>query len=327
MTTTTIPAVTADDHHVTVPTTPPKLIVKQHDASSSFNVTDNTRVLRDLTRARALTVRDRTRQIQRLEKFLESSGIKLSSVVSNLLGVSSRMMLDALVAGERDPQVLSALAQGRLKAKIPELIEALNGRFSDHHAMMVRAHLKQIDTFTECIDAFTLEIEAAMEPFQAARDALETIPGISTRIAEVIIAETGGDMSVFPTAGHLASWAGVCPGSNESAGRVKSSHILPGNKHLKAALGTAAMAAAHSKTSYLAVKYRRIAARRGPMKAVVALEHTILTAVWNMLTTGEIYQDLGLDHYTSLNPDRLKNRALKQLHNLGYEVTITHAAA
>lgn len=294
---------------------------------ASFVPPEPIRVLRDLTRARALTVRDRTRQIQRLEKFLESSGIKLSSVVSDLLGVSSRMMLDALVAGERDPQVLSALAQGRLKAKIPELIEALNGRFSDHHAMMVRAHLKQIDTFTECIDAFTIEIEAAMEPFQLARDALETIPGVSQRVAEVIIAETGGDMSVFPTAGHLASWAGVCPGSNESAGRVKSSHILPGNKHLKAALGTAAMAAAHSKNSYLAVKYRRIAARRGPIKAVVALEHTILTAVWNMLTTGETYLDLGIDHYAKLDPDQIKRRALKQLDSAGFDVVLTKRAA
>ena len=294
---------------------------------SSFVPPEPIRQLRDLTRARAVITADRAREIQRLEKFLESSGLKLSSVVSDLLGVSSRMMLDALVAGERDTLVLAALAQRRMKAKIPELIEALNGRFTDHHAMMVRTHLKVIDTFTQCIDAFTDEIETAIEPFRAARDSLETIPGVSKRVAEVVIAETGGDMNVFPTAGHLASWAGVSPGSNESAGRVKSSHILPGNKHLKAALGIAAMAASHSKSSYLAVKYRRIAARRGPIKAVVALEHSILTAVWNMLTTGETYLDLGVDHYTKLNPERLKRRAIKQLESVGFDVTLSPRAA
>ena len=285
------------------------------------------RELRDLTRARAIVVRDRTREVQRLEKFLESSGIKLSGIVTHLTGMSSRAMLDALVAGERDPNVLAALARGKLKPKIPELVEALTGRFGEHPTFLTRLYLKQIDAHTAMVEELTAKIEESMKPFRVAREHLVTIPGVSTLVADVIIAETGGNMDVFQTAGHLASWAGVCPGSNESAGRVKSSKTLPGNKYLKAALGTAALAASRSKNTYLSVKYRRIAARRGPMKAIVALEHSILTAVWNMLANGESYEDPGADHFTKLDPLKAKNRALRQLQNLGYEVVITPIAA
>ena len=285
------------------------------------------RELRDLTRARAIVVRDRTRQIQRLEKFLESSGIKLSSVVTSLTGMSSRAMLDALVAGERNPDVLAALARGKLKSKIPELVQALTGRFGEHHTFLTRLYLKQIDAHTAMVGDLTARIEESMEPFRLTREVLTTIPGVSTLVADVIIAETGADMNVFPTAGHLASWAGVCPGSNESAGRIKSSKTLPGNKYLKAALGIAALSASHSKDTYLSVKYRRIAARRGPIKAVVALEHNILTAVWNMLANGECYADPGADHFTKLDPLKTKNRAVRQLQTLGYEVVITPVAA
>lgn len=293
----------------------------------SFVPPEPIRELRDLTRARAIVVRDRTREIHRLEKFLESSGIKLSSVVTELTGTSSRAMLEALIAGERDPQVLASLAQKRLKSKTPELVEALIGRFGEHHAFMTRSHLDQIDALTLRVDAITARIEASMAPFRAIREALTTIPGVSARVADVIIAETGGDMTVFPTAAQLASWAGVCPGSNESAGRVKSTKILPGNKHLKAALGIAAIAATRSKNTYLSAKYRRIAARRGPLKAIVALEHSILTAVWNMLTTGECYNEPGADFFTRLDPTRARNRAVRQLYALGYEVSITPNAA
>lgn len=294
---------------------------------ASFVPPEPVRQLRDLTRARAIVVRDRTRQVQRLEKFLESSGIKLSAVVSGLTGVSSRAMLDALVAGERDPSVLAQLAKGTLRNKIPQLIDALHGRFTEHHAFMVGEYLTQIDTATGMIDRLTTRIEAAMEPFRSARDALTTIPGVSTTVADIIIAETGGDMSVFDTPGRLASWAGVCPGQNESAGRVKSSHTRPGDKYLKAALGIAALSASRSKGTYLAARYRRIAARRGPIKAVVAIEHTILTAVWHMLRNGEVYADPGADYYARLDPQRATNRALRQLRELGYEVTITPVAA
>ncbi len=162
-----------------------------------------------------------------------------------------------------------------------------------------------------------------IEPYGGFRDLIASIPGIGTGVADVIIAETGADMSRFPTAGHLASWAGTCPGSNESAGRVKSTNTRPGNPYLKGALGAAAMSAAQGKDTYLAAKYRRIASRRGPMKAIVAVEHAILIAIWHMATTGAFYDDPGGDYYNRLHPDRTKNRALTQLRDMGYNVTLT----
>ena len=292
----------------------------------SFVPPEPIRQLRDLTRARTAIVRERAREIQRLEKFLEDAGIKLSSVATDIAGVSGRAMLDALVAGERSPAVLADMAQRRLRSKIPELTEALNGRFGAHHAFLVRVHLNLIDGHTRAIEELTTHIEEEMIPFQGARDLMMTIPGISTKVADVIIAETGADMSRFPTAGHLASWAGTCPGSNESAGRVKSTHTRPGNPYLKGALGIAAMAAARSKNTYYSAKYRRIAARRGPIKAVVALEHAMLVAIWNMLQTGTIYHDPGDDFYTRRSPDKTKTRALNQLRDLGYTVTLESTA-
>ena len=294
---------------------------------ASFVPPEPIRELRDLTRARSIATRDRTREIQRLEKFLEGSGIKLSSVVSDLTGVSSRAMLEALIEGERNPEVLAGLAKGALKSKIPELIDALTGRFKEHHAFMARLHLDQIDAHSRIIDQLTTRLEKAMEPFRAAREFLATIPGVSLKIADVMIAEIGADMSRFETPGRLASWAGVCPGANESAGRIKSAHILPGNKYLKAVLGTAALSASRSKDTYLAAKYRRIAARRGPMKAIVAVAHSILTAVWHMLADGECYADPGADHFTRLDPIKAKNNAINKLKSLGFNVTITAANA
>lgn len=285
------------------------------------------RQLRDLTRARTIATRDRTRVEQRLEKFLESSGIKLSAVVSELTGVSGRLMLEALADGERDPAVLASHAKGVLRNKIPQLEDALVGRFTEHHAFMVREHLTQIDAQTAMVDRLTERIEELIEPFRSARDVLVTIPGVSILVADVIIAETGGDMSMFETAGHLASWAGVCPGQNESAGKVKSSHTTHGNKYLKGALGIAAMSAARSKNTYLATRYRRLVTRRGPMRAIVAIQHSILTAVWHMLRNGEAYDDLGPDYYARRDPQRTRNRAIRDLESLGYEVVITPVAA
>ncbi len=294
---------------------------------ASFVPPEPIRELRDLTRARAIATRDRAREIQRLEKFLESSGIKLSSVVSDLTGVSSRDMLEALINGERNPNVLAGLARGTMRSKIPALVDALTGRFKPHHAFMARLHLDQIDAHTRAIEALTARIEEAMEPFREAREALATIPGVSQRIAEVIIAETGADMTVFETPARLASWAGVCPSAHESAGHIKSAHIMPGNKYLKAALGNAAMSAARTRNTYLAAKYRRITARAGRNKALVAVEHSILAAAWHMLSNGECYTDPGADHFNRINPTRAKNNAIKQLNNLGYNVTITPTAA
>jgi transposase len=294
---------------------------------SSFVPPEPIRQLRDLTRMRTTIIRERTREIQRLEKLMEDTGVKLSSVATEMHGVSARIMLDALVAGERDPVVLANMAKGRLRNKIPELTEALTGRFSEHHAFLVQIQLDLIDQRAKAIEEITARIEVVMTPFRQARDLISTIPGISTKVADVIIAETGADMSRFPTAGHLASWAGVCPGSNESAGRVKSTRTRPGNPYLKGALGIAAMSAARSHNTYFAAKYRRIASRRGPVKAVVAIEHAMLITVWNMLQTGEIFNEPGGDFYSKRNPEKAKRRAIDQLRNLGYTVTIEPTAA
>ncbi len=285
------------------------------------------RQLRDLTRTRTAVTRERTREVQRLEKLLEDASIKLSSVATDILGVSGRAMLEALIDGQDDPAQLAEMAKRRLRLKIPALTEALTGRFSAHHAFLARVHLDLIDKHTQAIEQVTARIEVVIQPFRGFRELITSIPGISTAVADVITAETGADMTRFPTAGHLASWAGTCPGSNESAGKVKSTKTRPGNPYLKGALGIVALTAARNKSTYLGVKYRRIAARRGPMKALVAVEHSVLVAIWNMTRTGELYNDPGPDYYTRLNPDRAKRRALDQLHAMGYNVTLNPAQA
>ena len=285
------------------------------------------RQLRDLTRARTLATRDRTRVEQRLEKFLESSGIKLSAVVSDLTGVSGRLMLHALADGERDPVVLAEHAKGIMRNKIPQLQDALAGRFTEHHAFLVREYLSQIDRQDAMVDRLTERIEEAIAPFRPARDVLVTIPGVSILVADVIIAETGADMTAFETAAHLASWAGVCPGQNESAGKMKSSHTTHGNKYLKGALGVAALSVSRSKGTFLAARYRRLVTRRGKPRAIVAIQHSILTAAWHMLRNGEAYDELGADFYTRRDPQRTRNRAIRDLESLGYEVVITPTAA
>jgi transposase len=275
------------------------------------------RELRDLTRTRTVITRERAREVQRLEKLLEDTGIKLSSVASDITGVSGRAMLEALIDGQRDPAVLAELAHGRMRQKIPALTEALTGRFSTHHAFVTRLLLDRIDAHSADIARLDARIEEAMQPFRAARDLLTSIPGFSRITAEVFVAETGADMSVFPTAGHLASWAGLSPGSNESAGRTKSTKTRPGNRYLKGALGNAALTAARSKNTYFAAKYRRIATRRGPMRAIVAVEHAMVIAAWNLLVNGDFYRDPGADYYTARQPARTKARAISQLQTLG----------
>jgi transposase len=280
------------------------------------------RRLRDLTRARTALTRDRGQQVQRIEKLLEDAGIKLSSVATDTMGVSGRLMLEALIDGGGEPAAIADLAKRRLRSKIGALTEALTGRFTPHHGFLIRMHLNLIDEYAKAIDELDARIEEAMEPFRAARELLISIPGFSTTIAEVFIAETSGDMSVFPTAGHLASWAGTAPGSNESAGRVKSTKTRPGNRYLKGALGTAALAASRSKGTYFSAKYKRIAARRGPMKALVAVEHAMLVAAYNMLIDGAFYRDPGADYFTRRVPAKTKARAVSQLEALGYRVTL-----
>jgi transposase len=291
---------------------------------ASFVPPEPIRQLRDLTRTRTVITRERTREIQRLEKLLEDAGIKLSSVASEITGVSGRLMLQALIdsAGRADPAVLAEFAKGKMRSKVPVLAEALNGHFTAHHAFMTRLFLDRVDAHTRDIQLLSTRIEELMEPFLPARDLLESIPGFSQNLAEVFIAETGGDMHQFPTPGQLASWAGVGPGSNESAGRVKSTKTRPGNRYLKGALGIAALSVARSKNTYFAAKYRRLAATRGPMKALVAIEHSMITSAWTMLTSGEFYRDPGADYFTRHDPAKTRARAVKQLQALGYQVSL-----
>jgi transposase len=283
-------------------------------------------VLRDLTRTRTAVTRERTREIQRLEKLLEDAGIKLSSVASDLTGVSGRAMLEALIAGQSDPAAMADLAQKRMRVKIPQLTEALHGRFTSHHAFLTRMHLNLIDQHTAAIEQLTDRIEVVIEPFRGFRDLICTIPGIGGRTADIIVAETGADMTRFPTAQHLASWAGTAPGNNESAGKVKSRRTRPGNPYLQGALGTAAMSISHTHGTYLAAKYRRIATRRGPLKANVAIQRALLVAIWNTAMTNTTYHDPGGDYFTRLNPQRARNNAVRQLEAMGYHVTLDQAS-
>lgn len=278
------------------------------------------RELRDLTRTRVTLTRDRAREINRLEKVLEDAGIKLSSVASDILGVSGRAMLDALVDGEKDPAVLASLARMSLRNKTDQLTAALTGRFTDHHGFLVRLHLQVIDQLAASVAEITERIETVIEPLRPAVTLLRTVPGISDRVAVAIIAETGADMSRFPTSAHLASWAGVCPGHHQSAGRVGSTSTRPGNAHLKAALGNAAMGAARTNGCYLQSRYRRRAARSTPLKALVAIEHAIITSIWQMLSTGQSYQDLGGDYYLRRDPEVTKRRIVQQANDIGLTV-------
>jgi transposase len=293
---------------------------------ASFVPPPQIRELRDLTRTRSTLLRDRARELQRLEKDLEDTQVKLSSVVSDLNGVSARDILAAIVAGETNPEKLADLAQPRLKVSRANLVEALTGRVTAHHRYLIKFHLRQIDQHSAALADLNAHLEEVMAPFRAARELLVSIPGISTTSADVIIAETGADMTTYPTAEHLCSWAGLSPGLHQSAGRVKHVSTRPGNVHLQAALGTAALCAARSRKTFFSARYRRIAARRGKKKALVAVERSILTAVWHMLTTGAYYQDPGPDYYTRHTTHTRTSRAIRELQQLGYQITLAHAS-
>jgi transposase len=281
------------------------------------------RTLRNLTRYRKAQIQDRQREAARLHKILEDTGIKLDCVASDILGASGRAMLDALVQGTTDPAVLADLAKGKLRKKIPALREALTGRFDTEHALIVSQILAHIDFLEDAVDRLSAEIEERIGPFARQRDLLITIPGVNRRVAEVLIAEIGVDMSAFPTPKHLASWAGVCPGNDQSAGKRRSGKTRKGSKWLRSTLTEAANAAARTRNSYLAAQYHRLRGRRGHAKAITAVSHSILTTAWHMLNTGELYRDLGADYFTRQNPDRLTKRLIRQLEALGHHVTLT----
>ncbi|MCX4480274.1 IS110 family transposase [Streptomyces cellulosae] len=286
------------------------------------------RQLRDLTRYRTEVIRERTREAQRLEKLLEDAGIKLSAVVSDLLGKSARAMLEALIAGERDPEALAEMAKASMRAKRQILAQALTGQFTDHHAFLARTMLDRIDAIRTTEIRLSEEITRQLAPFQRQIELLTTIPGVSTRSAEMILAEIGADMARFPSAAHLASWAGMCPGNHESAGKHTSGKSRPGDPWLKNALGLAATSAARSKNTYLASRYKRIAIRRGKKRALVALGHTILTSIWHMLTTDAEYADLGADYFLQrTGRARQTRRLVSQLNMLGYQVSLQSAEA
>ena len=287
-----------------------------------------TREQRDLTRYRKSVIEERGREVQRLHKVLEDAGVKLSSVASHVLTKSGREMLEALIAGQRDPKVLADLAKGRLRKKIPELEDALAGRFNQHHALLCAAMLSRIDHADATIAALTRRVEELLDPHEAAVALLVGIPGVSQRTAQVILAEIGTDMSRFPTAGHLASWAGMCPGNNESAGKHGSGHTRHGSKWLGIALVEAAQAAGRTKNTYLAAHYARIRTRRGPRRAAVAVGHSILVITWNLLSTGETYTDLGGDYFEKRHATANRQRRLvAQLEAMGNKVTLEPVAA
>ncbi|MGW1077447.1 IS110 family transposase [Streptomyces sp. NPDC002537] len=288
---------------------------------ASFVPPEPIRHLRDLTRYRSTLAGELSREAQRLEKELEDAGIKLSTVATDILGVSGRAMLDALIDGERDVHALAQIAKARMRPKIPDLVEALTGNFGEHHAFLCRLHLERIDHLKTTIAELSERIEEETRPFARQLELLESIPGVGRATAEVLIAETGGDMARFRTAGHLASWAGVCPGHIESAGKQKSGRRRHGNRWLGAALSTAAMAASRTRErTYLGARYMRLMPRLGKKKALVALEHSMLTAVWHMLTQDTVFNDLGGDYYARHDPERAMRRITRQANALGLTV-------
>jgi transposase len=280
------------------------------------------RALRNLTRYRKTQIQERAREANRLHKALEDTGIKLDCVASDILGKSGRAMLDALVNGTMDPEVLAELARGRMRAKIPALKEALEGRFNHLHAVWIGAILEHIDFLDGQIAGLTEAIGEQIAPFEQAVELLCTIPGVQRRTAEVIIAEIGVDMSVFPTDKQLASWAGMCPGNDQSAGKRRSGKTRKGSKWLDWALEEAAMAAIRTKDVYLAAQYARLRPRRGHKKALGAVKHSILIACWHMLSTGELYVDLGGDYFRKRDPERITKRLIAQLESLGHKVIL-----
>jgi len=287
------------------------------------------RDLRDLIRYRTALIQGRTREVNRVQKVLEDANVKLASVATNVMGVSGRQMLAAIIAGVEDPEALAELAKGRLRAKIPELERALTGRIRTSHRLLLRLHLEHIDDLNSKIENLNEEVNRLMDPFDEdqKRDRLDAIPGVGVDVAQVILAELGTDMNRFPSSAHAASWAGLAPGKNESAGKNRSGKITPGNRHLKVALVQAAHAASRTKDNYLAAQFRRLAARRGKKRAAIAVAHSILVIAYHMLRNGTQYLDLGGDYFDRRNKAQLQRNLVKRLEGLGHKVTLVPVAA
>jgi transposase len=280
------------------------------------------RQLRDLTRQRSQLVADRARVANRIQKVLEDANIKLASVATDILGVSGRAMLEAMIRGESNPDLLAEMAKARLRAKLPQLRQALLGKVTDHHRFLLRTLLEQVDSVQKLIASYNARIEEEMAPFAQARDRLQTIPGVDQRTAECMIAELGTNMDQFPSEGHLASWAGLCSGMNESAGKKRSARTRKGSRWLRQTMVQAAWAASHTKTTYLTAQYRRLAARRGRKRALIALAHTILGIVYHVLKKGTEYADLGPDYFERRDTVRLTRHLVDRLERLGHKVIL-----
>lgn len=288
---------------------------------ASFIPPPDIRVLRSLTRHRKSLIRDRVKATNRIHKLLETANIKLASVVTDILGVSGRAILRALATGHTDPDRLAALGRGTLVRKRPALAAALQGRFTPHHAFLLTQLLAQLDHFAALIEASDQEIARLIQPMAAHLDRLETVVGIGPRSAQVIVSEIGVDMTRFASSAHLASWARICPGTHESAGKRRNAGTGTGNNWLRTTLLESAWAASHSRTSYLGARYRRIAKRRGPKRAAIAVAHTILVIAYHILRDEVAFQDLGADYFDRLDVGRQKRYYLRRLEALGCDVS------
>jgi transposase len=285
------------------------------------------RELRELTRYRSSFVRERVNLVNRVQKVLESANIKLASVATDVMGVSGRAMLAAIIQGQANPEQMAALAKGRLREKRELLAKALEGRVKAHHRFVLTELLCQIDSLDETIAHFDQEIEVYCRPFDEAVVLLDPIPGVGRAAAEIIVSEIGADLSRFPSADHLAAWAGVAPGNYESAGKRHSGKTRQGNKPLRAALNQAAHAATHPKNTYLSTQYHRLAGRRGAKKAIVAVEHSILVIAYYLIKRHEPYRELGGDYFDKRRPESTTNRLVKRLEQMGFQVTLQPTSA
>ena len=280
------------------------------------------RELRDLTRHRTQLVEEKTRTSNRIEKVLEDANIKLGSVASEVMGVSSRAMILALLEGEKDPAQIADLARRSLRGKIPELQKALEGHLTEHHRFLLRLLWKELTQQEALIAELEAKIEERTRSFAPEIERLDAVPGVDRRVAEVVLAELGGNMSPFPTHRHLSAWAGMCPGNEESAGKRRKRRITPGNRWLKRTLVQAAWAASHTKNSYLASQYRRLVGRRGKKRALIAVGHSILVILYYLLKEGRQYADLGTDFFDRLEPQRLTRYYVNRLQKLGHKVVL-----
>ena len=289
---------------------------------ASFVPDSPTQEMRTLIRTRKQLSREQARHILRVQKTLEDANIKLDSVISDLMGVSGRKMIEALIAGQRDPVKLARLADPRVQASQETLRQALRGRVTKQHRFLLRLHLDQIDGIDAAIAKIDREVEAAIAPFRTAVEQVISVPGVKTLAALQILSEIGTDMSRFPSDANLVSWACICPRSDESAGKRRSTRIRKGSPWLKTTLVQSAHSAVRMKGTYFQALFHRIRSRRGVKKAIVAVAASILTAIYRMLKDGRMYQDLGPNHFDARNKERQKNRLVKRLADLGYAVEL-----